>query len=182
MQQLGSHWTDFHEIWHFGLFWAKSVFKIRVSWKSAKNNRHFTRIPIYIFILSRSVCSYNEKCIRQHLCKKSRHTFMFSDLHFFRNSWRLCDITEKIWHSRKDHRWQRGAYALHDRYLRLQIHTHNMLPSHCKNGCRKAPQAYDIHTLGALFTPSTAHKNLPSFTRFIPCTDLCEPLPYMDTA
>ena len=33
MQQLGSHWTDFHEIWHLSIF-LKSVEKIQVSLKS----------------------------------------------------------------------------------------------------------------------------------------------------
>ena len=48
MEQLGSHWTDFHEIWHLSAF-RKSVAVIRVSLKSDKNNGHFTLRPIYVF-------------------------------------------------------------------------------------------------------------------------------------
>ena len=48
MEQLGSHWTDFNEIWYLRIF-RKSVKKIQVSLKSDKNNRYFTWSPIYIY-------------------------------------------------------------------------------------------------------------------------------------
>jgi len=48
MEQLGSHWTDFHEIWYLSTF-EKSVQKIQISLKSDNNNRYFTWRPIYIF-------------------------------------------------------------------------------------------------------------------------------------
>jgi len=48
MEQLGAHWTDFHEIWYLSIF-RKSVEKIQVSLKSDKNNGYFTWRPIYIF-------------------------------------------------------------------------------------------------------------------------------------
>ena len=41
MEQLSSHYTDFHEIWYLSIFW-KSVIKIQVLLKSDKNNRYFT--------------------------------------------------------------------------------------------------------------------------------------------
>ena len=41
MEQLGSHWTDFHEIWYLRFF-RKSVQKIQVSLKSGKNKGYFT--------------------------------------------------------------------------------------------------------------------------------------------
>ena len=47
MEQLGSHWTDFH-IWYLSIM-RKSVQKIQVSLKSDKNNGHFTRRPTNIF-------------------------------------------------------------------------------------------------------------------------------------
>jgi len=37
MQQLGSHWTDFHEFLFWGIF-RKSVEKIQVSLNSDNNN------------------------------------------------------------------------------------------------------------------------------------------------
>jgi len=37
MQQLGSHWTDFHEILYLSIF-RKSFEKFQVSLKSDKNN------------------------------------------------------------------------------------------------------------------------------------------------
>ena len=37
MQQLGSHWMDFYEIWYLSIF-LKIVKKIHVSLKSDKNN------------------------------------------------------------------------------------------------------------------------------------------------
>jgi hypothetical protein len=41
MEQLGSHWTDFHEILYLNIF-RKSAEKIQVSLKSDKNNGYFT--------------------------------------------------------------------------------------------------------------------------------------------
>jgi len=48
MEKLGSHWTDFHEIWYLSIF-LKYVEKIQVSLKSDKNNGYFTWRPRYIF-------------------------------------------------------------------------------------------------------------------------------------
>jgi hypothetical protein len=41
LEQLGFHWTDFHEMWYFDIF-RKSVQKIQVLLKSDENNWHFT--------------------------------------------------------------------------------------------------------------------------------------------
>jgi len=41
MEQLGSHWTDFCEIWYMSIF-RKYVERIHVSLKSDKNNKYFT--------------------------------------------------------------------------------------------------------------------------------------------
>ena len=48
MEQLGFHWTDFHEIWYLTIF-RKSVEKIQVQLKSDKNNGNFAWIPVYIY-------------------------------------------------------------------------------------------------------------------------------------
>ena len=47
-QQLGSHWTDFHEIWHLNIF-REIVEKVQVSLKPEMNIIFFTRRQIYIF-------------------------------------------------------------------------------------------------------------------------------------
>jgi hypothetical protein len=41
MEKLGSHWTEFHEIWYLKIF-GKSVEKIQISFKSYENNGYFT--------------------------------------------------------------------------------------------------------------------------------------------
>ena len=48
MQQLGSHCTDFHEIWCLGIF-RKSVEKIHVTLAYEKNKEYFTWRPMYNF-------------------------------------------------------------------------------------------------------------------------------------
>ena len=74
MEQLGSHWTEFDEIWYFTVF-LESVDKTQVSLKSNKNNGYFTwrRFHIYNNISLNS--SYNEKRFRQKLYTKLKHTF-----------------------------------------------------------------------------------------------------------
>jgi len=66
MEQLGSHWTDFHRIWYLMIF-RKSVQKTQVSLKFYKHNRNFTCRPTYIFDHISLSYSYNEKCFRQKL-------------------------------------------------------------------------------------------------------------------
>ena len=41
MEQLSSHWTNFHEIWYVGAF-QNTVEKIQVLLQSDKNNVHLT--------------------------------------------------------------------------------------------------------------------------------------------
>jgi hypothetical protein len=43
--ELGSHWTDFHEILHLSIF-QKSLQKIQFALKSYKNNGYSTRRPM----------------------------------------------------------------------------------------------------------------------------------------
>ena len=45
MEQLGSHWKDFHEIWYLNIF-RKYVEKIQVLLKGNKNTEHFAWILI----------------------------------------------------------------------------------------------------------------------------------------
>ena len=47
-EKLGSHWTDFHEIWYLSIF-RKFVEKIQVSLKLGTNKGRYTWRPIHIF-------------------------------------------------------------------------------------------------------------------------------------
>jgi len=47
MEQLDSHWWEFHEIRHLNII-QKSVKQVQVLIKSGKDKSYFTRIPIYI--------------------------------------------------------------------------------------------------------------------------------------
>jgi len=47
MEQLGSHWTDFHEIWYLSIS-RKTIQNVQVSLKCDNNNRYFTWRPMYI--------------------------------------------------------------------------------------------------------------------------------------
>ena len=48
MEQLGSYWKDFHEIWYLR-FSRKSKEKIQVSLQYDKNNGCFTLRPLHIY-------------------------------------------------------------------------------------------------------------------------------------
>jgi hypothetical protein len=48
-QQLGSYWTNFRGIWCFENFFENLSKKIKVSLKSDKNNKYFTRKPVYLY-------------------------------------------------------------------------------------------------------------------------------------
>ena len=70
MEQLGSHWANFREIFYLNFsfrffFFLKSVEKIQVPLKSDKNNGYFTWIPIYLLGHNSLSSSYNEKLFRK---------------------------------------------------------------------------------------------------------------------
>jgi hypothetical protein len=48
MEQLGSHWTDFHEILYLSIF-RKSVERVKILLKSDESDRYFTWRPTYIY-------------------------------------------------------------------------------------------------------------------------------------
>ena len=48
MEQLGSQWTEFHEILYLSIC-LKLVEKIQFSLKSDKNNGYFIWIPVYVY-------------------------------------------------------------------------------------------------------------------------------------
>jgi hypothetical protein len=47
MENFGSHWMDFHGVWHLIIF-RKFVRKLQVSLNRDKNNRYFTWTLIYV--------------------------------------------------------------------------------------------------------------------------------------
>jgi hypothetical protein len=49
MEQLGSHWTGFHEIWDLYIYIFKSVKKTQILLQRDQNNGQFTRRPMYIY-------------------------------------------------------------------------------------------------------------------------------------
>jgi hypothetical protein len=73
-EQLGSHWTDFHEIWYLRIL-RKSVKKIQVALKSDKNIGHFTWRPIHIFFISRSFLTMRNVADKQSREKKLHYVF-----------------------------------------------------------------------------------------------------------
>jgi hypothetical protein len=48
MEQIGSHWTDFHEIWYMSIF-RKSAEEIKDLAKYDDNNEYFTWRPTHIY-------------------------------------------------------------------------------------------------------------------------------------
>jgi hypothetical protein len=96
MEQIRSHWTDFHEIWHLCIL-RKSAEKIQVSIKSDSNNGYFIWIPCtfmtisrWMFLRTRNVPDKNfvEKIYTNFLCP--RIFFIF-----FRQSYSLWDNADK---------------------------------------------------------------------------------------
>jgi len=78
MEQLGSHWIDFHEIWYLRVF-RKYVGIFQVTLKSDKNNRNITWRPIYSFDLYRSVL-LKLRNVSDKTCRENQNThFVFSD-------------------------------------------------------------------------------------------------------
>ena len=65
MEQTGSHWMNFHEIWYSSIF--REYFEENLSLKYDKNNGYFTWRPIYIYVSISLNCSLNEKCFRRTL-------------------------------------------------------------------------------------------------------------------
>jgi hypothetical protein len=73
MEQLGSHWTDFHEIWCLRI---SRKFKFLLI--SDQNKRYFTWRSIYIFDHISLSSSRNEKCLWQKLSETRNTHYMFN--------------------------------------------------------------------------------------------------------
>ena len=91
MEQLGSHWTNFHEIWYLWIF-RKLSRKIQVSLKSDHNNGNFIWRPINIFNISYTFL-LRIRNVSEKICKENQNTH-FGSVTFFRKSCRLWDNVE----------------------------------------------------------------------------------------
>jgi hypothetical protein len=78
MEQLGSHWTDFHEIWYFSIF-RKYVEEIQVSLKSDNNKVYFTW-PNILFLSYLTQFFLEWEMLETKIVEKNQNThFMFSN-------------------------------------------------------------------------------------------------------
>jgi hypothetical protein len=122
MEHLSVHLADFHKIWFLTIF-GKSVEKIQVAMKSDWSSGYFTWVPTDIYYNISLVPPYNEKCFRQKLQRKSKHTFYFQWLLFVNHA-----VYEIVWKNmaepdRLQKKIQCGVGALHAGQLRLQTHS-----------------------------------------------------------
>jgi len=122
-EQLGSHWTDFHEIWYLSIL-QKSVQTPQVTLKIEKNNGYFTWRITYTFD-DISLISSRTKNGSDKNCRENRNThFMFNK--FLSKIVPFMRQCGKLLYSGVGHRRQYGACAQNSGYLRQQTHTHNM--------------------------------------------------------
>jgi len=97
-EQLGSHWTDFPEIWHLNVF-RKSVGKIRISLKCDNNNGHFTWRPIYFFFFKSNLAKFALEwvmCQTRVVEKIKTQHFMSDNLFFFLENRTIYEIVGKF--------------------------------------------------------------------------------------
>ena len=89
MEQLGSHWTDFHEIWYLSIF-RKYVKAIQFLLKLGTNNVCFTRRPTCIpDHISLNSCK-NDKCFWKKVVEKIKTHFVCSVTFFL--SLKSCSL------------------------------------------------------------------------------------------
>jgi hypothetical protein len=83
MEQLGSHWTDFCEIWYLNIF-RKSVYKIRVSLKSDKNKVTLhEKLHAFLLYLVHILTEW-QMFETQVVEKIKKHIFLFSNVFFIK--------------------------------------------------------------------------------------------------
>jgi hypothetical protein len=154
VEQLGSHWTDFHEIWHLNIF-RKSVEKIQVSVESDMDNGHFTWRPMYIFDhISLNSC-YIETIFRQKFWRNKNTHFTFSNFFFFSKIWPLMKWCVQILKSRTGHRWQYNA-----------THAHGMLDT---QGWKHAFRICNIYCFSTAIVVARTRINVALYVKYLPC-------------
>jgi len=85
MEQLGSHWTNFHEIWYLNFF-RQSVKKNKFSLKSGKSDAYLHECR-YIYDHSRSFL-FRMKNVSEKSCGENQNTNFMSNIFFSRKSCR----------------------------------------------------------------------------------------------
>ena len=83
MEQLGCHWTEFHEIWCLSIFRKKTVEKIQVSLKT--DNIGYLKTNIHFFIISRSFILRMKNVSDKSCREKQKTNFVFSNFLFSEN-------------------------------------------------------------------------------------------------
>ena len=100
MEQLGSHWMDFHEIWYLNIFRKKTIEKIQVLLKFYENIGCFTWRPIYIFLSYLAQFFLEWEVFETNFVEKIK-THILCSVIFFRKLYRLWDNVEKYLESGK---------------------------------------------------------------------------------
>jgi hypothetical protein len=151
MKQLGSPWTNFHDVWYLRIF-RKSVQKIQVSLKSDKNIGYFTWRPINIFIISRSFL-LRIKNVSDKRCRENQNPhFVFGNIFFFEGR----AVYEIMWKNTVERgRPQMTIWWLPiTSWITKTADTHSgcviLIVFHCNNDCTNTPQSYIIRTLPLL--------------------------------
>jgi hypothetical protein len=125
MEQLGSHWTDFHEIWYFNIF-QKFAKKIQVSLKSDTHNGTLHEDLCTFMIISRWILLIMRNDSGQ-TCRENQNTFHVQQ--FF--PWKSCVLWDNVGkHGRarqatNDYIIRRIRFAC--RISKTKIHTHSYL-------------------------------------------------------
>jgi hypothetical protein len=139
MEQLGSHWSNVHEIWHLIIF-RKSAKKIQVLWKSENNDGYLKWRPVSTYDLT----SHNFR-LQTKIVEKIK-THVLCSTTFSRKSCLLWDNVEKYYRAGLATYYniiRRMRFAC--RITKARIHTPEyviLIVFHCNNGHARVPQCY----------------------------------------
>jgi len=96
MEPLGSHWTNYHEIWYLSIFFFLEnlliKFKFHYSLTRTAGTSHADR---YTFIITSRSVHLIKRNVSQKSCKESKNTHFMFNIFFSRKSCRLWDNVEK---------------------------------------------------------------------------------------
>ena len=112
-EQHGCHWTDIHEILHFGYFSKKKnlLRKFRLLLKSDKNNGTVHEDRYKFLVVSRSVLPRMRKVTNKVLEKTEVQNICSTNFFFFRKLCRVWDNVEKYGRG-TDHNMTHAHYIL----------------------------------------------------------------------